>query len=119
MQFIYAMLIGGIICAFTQCLSELKIPFPLIAILLMTAGGGLLTYLGIYDKIGALGVGGAAVTAMGCGNGAYSSGLAILSGNIVPLILVGLLNIALVAMGAACGGYLLKKYPEKYQKSAK
>ena len=41
MAFVYAFLIAGCICALTQCLSSLKVPFPLVAILLMVLGGGL------------------------------------------------------------------------------
>ena len=39
MAFVYAFLISGCICALTQCLSSLKVPFPLVAILLMVLGG--------------------------------------------------------------------------------
>ena len=49
MAFVYAFLIAGCICALTQCLSNLKVSFPLVAILLMVLGGGLCTKLGFFD----------------------------------------------------------------------
>lgn len=117
MSFLYAFLIAGAICALTQLLSETKAPFPLIAIALMTLGGGLLTKFGIIDALNALGAGGLAVTALGCGNGAYNAGIALkMSGNVMPLILTLLLNVILVAMGALCGSKLLEKFPECFEK---
>ena len=111
MAFIYAMLIGGAICAITQLMTEIKIPFPIVAILLITVGGGFLTKIGVIDFLNELGAGGASVTALGCGNGAYGAGVALMNtGQAVPLILVALLNVVLVAMGAACGNGLLKRF---------
>ena len=77
MAFVYAFLIAGCICALTQCLSSLKVPFPLVAILLMVLGGGLCTKLGFFDWLNALSAAGLAVTAVGCGNGAYNAGVAL------------------------------------------
>ena len=51
---VYAFLIAGCICALTQCLSNLKVSFPLVAILLMVLGGGLCTKLGFFDWLNAL-----------------------------------------------------------------
>ena len=65
MAFVYAFLIAGCICALTQCLSSLKVPFPLVAILLMVLGGGLCTKLGFFDWLNALSAAGPAVTAVG------------------------------------------------------
>ena len=103
MAFIYAILIGGAICAVTQALSELKIPFPLIAII-MTSMGGILSIFGVIDLLNGLAAGGAGVTALGCGSGAFTAGQTLaLAGVPIPLIICVLLNVALVAMGAACG----------------
>ena len=115
MTLIYAFLIAGAICALTQLLADLKIPFPLVALLLMAIGGGICTKLGIYDFLSSFSVGGPAVTALGCGNGAFSAGVALITaGNPMPLILTVLLNLILVGMGAACGSILLKKFPEMF-----
>lgn len=103
MEYIYAFVIGGVICMITQFLSELKIPFSVVAIIMMLSGA-VLTPLGIMDKLSYLGAGGAAVTAMGCGNGAYGAGAALAATqNAVPLVVCLLLNIALIGMGAICG----------------
>ena len=113
MQLVWAAVIGGAICALTQLMTELKINFALTAILLMTVGGGIFTKLGIIDFLNTLGAGGASVTALGCGNGAYSAGAVVAAGGGVKIfILVLLLNIILVAMGALCGGAVSKKFPD-------
>lgn len=77
MAFVYAFLIAGCICALTQCLSNLKVSFSLVAILLMVLGGGLCTKLGFFDWLNALSAAGLTVTAVGCGNGAYNAGVAL------------------------------------------
>lgn len=112
MAFVYAIVIGGAICALTQLLTELKCPFPLTALIMMVLGGGLLTYTGTLNWLLSLGAGGVAATAVGCGNGAYSAGTQILTGSAAPLILCAALNIILVLLGALAGGRLLKKHPE-------
>lgn len=112
MQLVWAAVIGGAICALTQLLTEIKVNFALTAILLMAVGGGVFTKLGIIDFLNTLGAGGASVTALGCGNGAYSSGAVLAAGGgAVIFVMVLLLNIVLVAMGAACGGAVLKRFP--------
>lgn len=111
LAFLGAMLIGGCICMIAQILSECKVPFPVTAILLV-AMGGLLTPLGVIDRLALMGAGGAAVTAVGCGNGAYGAGAALAGGTVITFILVAALNIILVLLGAAAGGVLLKKHPE-------
>ena len=114
MIFIYAMLIGGMICGFTQLLSELKVPFPVTVLSLIILGGGLGTKLGFIDFFNRLGPGGASVTALGCGNGAYNAAMALIQNQTaLPLILGASLNIVLVAVGAACGKKLLEKFPEQ------
>lgn len=113
MSFVYAFLIGGVICALAQVFSELKVPFPLTAILFMGIGGGLLTRLGLVDVLNALGTGGVSATAVGCGNGAYNAGAALAAvGNPAPLILTALLNIVIVAMGAISGLAIYRKFPQ-------
>ncbi|MCC9294429.1 SpoVA/SpoVAEb family sporulation membrane protein [Clostridium sp. WLY-B-L2] len=120
MAFLYAFLIGGLICALTQFLTEIKISFPLVAILLIAIGGGVLTKLGVIDFLNSLGAGGVSVTALGCGNAAYSAGATLVkTGSVTPLILVGLLNIILIALGAACGSTLFKKFSEAIPASDK
>lgn len=115
MVFIYAFLIAGCICALPQLLASLKIPFPLAALLLMVLGGGVCTKLGVFDRIAGFSQGGLAVTAMGCGNGAYNAGVALaIAKTAVPLALTAALNIVLVAMGAACGSLLRKRFPEAF-----
>ena len=114
MEILYSFLIGGIICLIAQVMTEIKIPFPVVAIILMAAGGGLLTKLGIFDWLCSLGAGGVNVTAMGAGNGAYAAGTVISQGVVLPLILGAGLNCILIAMGAACGEYILKKFPELF-----
>ena len=117
MVFVYAFLIAGCICALTQLLSSLKIPFPLVALLLMVIGGGICTRLGFFDALNALSAGGPAVTAMGCGNGAYNAGAVLANTGITtPLILTVALNVALVAMGAVCGPLLRKRFPDIFRK---
>lgn len=111
MVFIYSMLIGGAICAVTQILSEIKIPFPVVAVI-MVALGGVLTPVGLLDILNGLGLGGVSVTAVGCGNAAYSAGAAIASGNGMPLVIVTLLLVVIVALGAASGGALRRKDSE-------
>lgn len=106
MEYIYAFIIGGVICGITQLLSE-KISFPMVAIIMMVVGGGIFTKIGIMDKLNALGAGGAAVTALGCGNGAYSAGVVLgTTGNILSLVLIAVVNVALVLGGALCGAVL-------------
>lgn len=112
MVFIYAMLIGGAICALTQLLSEIKVPFSVTVLSLIILGGGLGTKLGLIDFFNSLGPGGASVTALGCGNGAYGAALA-LNQTPIPLILGVLLNVGLVAGGAACGKKLSEKFPDQ------
>ena len=117
MVFVYAFLIAGAICALTQLLSSLKIPFPLVAIILMVIGGGVCTKLGFFDILNSLSAGGPAVTAMGCGNGAYNSGAVLASSGVAtPLLLTVALNVALVAMGALCGPMLRKRFPDAFRK---
>lgn len=112
MIYIYAFLIAGFICALTQLLADLKIPFPLVALFLMVTGGGICTKLGIFGWVDGLSSGGPAVTAVGCGNGAYNAGVALAAaGTVTPLLLTAALNIILVAMGAACGSLLRKRFP--------
>ncbi|MCC8128024.1 MAG: hypothetical protein LIO92_11625 [Clostridiales bacterium] len=108
MAFVWAALIGGCTCAAAQILVECKIPFPFIAIL-FTSLGGILTGIGPVSLLQSLGAAGISVTAMGCGNGAYSAGVELASGNIAPLIPVFGLNVLLVAMGALCGCVIAKK----------
>ena len=113
MAFVYAFLIAGCICALTQCLSSLKVPFPLVAILLMVLGGGLCTKLGFFDWLNALSAAGLAVTAVGCGNGAYNAGVALAAvGTAQPLLLTAALNVILVGLGAgvvsACTNIAMK-----------
>lgn len=113
MAFVYAFLISGCICALTQCLSSLKVPFPLVAILLMVLGGGLCTKLGFLDWLNALSAAGLAVTAVGCGNGAYNAGVALAAvGTAQPLLLTAALNVILVGLGAgvvsACTNIAMK-----------
>lgn len=111
MSFVYAMLIGGVICAVTQALSEIKLPFPAIAVVMMTLGG-ILTKTGLMVKLNEVAAGGAGVTAVGCGNGAYTAGQVLaLSGVPIPLIICILVNVILVSLGALCGSSLLKKFP--------
>ena len=111
MPFVYAILIGGAICGITQAFSEIKLPFPVTAIIMMTLGG-VLTATGTMDVLNAIASGGVGVTAVGFGNGAYSGGQVLaLAGVPAPLIICILLSVILVAMGAACGGTLLKKFP--------
>lgn len=112
MVFLYAILIGGVICAVTQLLVEVKLPFPIVAVLLMAVGGGVLSYTGTLDWLMSLGAGGVAVTALGCGNGAYAGGVALLQGNLAPTLMVAGVCIVLVFLGALAGGWLLKKHPE-------
>ena len=115
MVFVYAFLIAGCVCALTQILAGLKIPFPLVALILMVLGGGACTKLGMFDWISGFSAGGLAVTAMGCGNGAYSAGVALAAAKtVVPLVLTAALNSVLVAMGAACGSLLRKRFPEVF-----
>ena len=117
MSFVYAFFVGGVICALGQVLSELKVPFPVIAIGFMGIGGGLLTKFGLIDVLNVLGTGGVSATAVGCGNGAYNAGVALAAaGNPVPLVMTALLNIAIVAMGAFCGLVLYKKFPQIFEK---
>ena len=47
MSFLYAMIFGGVICALTQLLAEFKLPFPAIAVIMMTLGGGILGFGGM------------------------------------------------------------------------
>ena len=113
MAFVYAFLISGCICALTQCLSSLKVPFPLVAILLMVLGGGLCTKLGFFDWLNALSAAGLAITAVGCGNGAYNAGVALAAvGTAQPLLLTAALNVILVGLGAgvvsACTNIAMK-----------
>ena len=112
MAFVYAFLIAGCICALTQCLSNLKVSFSLVAILLMVLGGGLCTKLGFFDWLNALSAAGPAVTAVGCGNGAYNAGAALAAaGTAQPLLLTAALNVILVVLGAGCGDWLHKRFP--------
>ncbi len=108
MSLIWAAIIGGVICATAQILAELKVPFPVIAII-YTSLGGLLTLLGVVPALQALGSAGISVTAMGCGNGAYNSAIEMMSGNVVAILLVLALNVALVLGGALCGCALAKR----------
>lgn len=114
MEIIFSFLIGGSICLITQLLTEIKIPFPAVAVIMMSAGGGLLTKIGVFGWLNEMGAGGVNVTAMGAGNGAYAAGTVISQGIFTPLILGAGLNGILIAMGAACGGILLKKFPEYF-----
>ena len=116
MAILYSFLIGGAICLVAQLLTEIKIPFPVVAIILMVVGGGVLAKIGVFDWLCALGAGGVNVTAMGAGNGAYTAGTIISSGVWLPLVLGAGLNIILIMMGAACGGTLFKKFPEIFAK---
>ena len=112
-QIIYSSIIGGLISALTQFLTELKLNFAFVAILSMALGGGLLTRLGVIDWLNILGPGGLTVMALGSGNAAYAGGVALRTGTAIPLITVTLLLIILVGMGAICGGYLAKHYAEQ------
>lgn len=109
MQLVWAAVICGAICSFTQLLSETKLAFPLVAIIMMVIGGGLLTYTGFIKTLCSLGIGGVTATALGCGNGAYEAGALAAGGVMVPLALCAALNVILVAMGAFAGAFLLKK----------
>lgn len=110
MQFVWAAVICGVICMTAQLMTEAKIPFPAAAIILIVAGGGLLTKAGVIDRINALTGAGATVTAVGCGNGAYSTGFLAATNVWKPFILTVLLDCILVLMGALCGLILLKKF---------
>ena len=117
MSFVYAFLIAGCVCALTQLLASLKMKFSLVALLLMVLGGGLCTKLGLVDWLNGLSGGGLGVTAVGCGNGAFTAGVALANtGAITPLLLTAALNIILVAMGAACGRLLRKRFPKVFAK---
>lgn len=109
MQFVWAVIIGGAISATAQLLSETKAPFPIIAVIMIAFGGGLLTYFGFMKTFGRLGVGGASMTAVACGSSAYEAGTVILSGVAAPLIIGVALNIILVAMGAFAGVFMLDR----------
>lgn len=109
MQFVWSVAICGTICALTQLLSETKLPFPLVAIILMVVCGGLLTYTGFMKTLCNLGLGGVSVTALGCGNGAYEAGVLLLKGVAEPLIVCFLLNVVLVMMGAFAGVFMLRR----------
>ena len=103
----------GTAAALTQCLSNLKVSFPLVAILLMVLGGGLCTKLGFFDWLNALSAAGLAITAVGCGNGAYNAGVALAAvGTAQPLLLTAALNVILVGLGAgvvsACTNIAMK-----------
>ncbi|MBQ6621849.1 MAG: hypothetical protein IJH75_03355 [Mogibacterium sp.] len=113
MVFLYAMLFGGVICAVTQLLAEFKLPFPAIAVIMMVVGGGLLTKAGLVVWMNAVGAGGPSVTAVGCGNGAYTAGAAAAAGVGAPLIICALINIILIALGAFCGIRMAAKMPDK------
>lgn len=108
MSFIWAMIFGGVICGAVQLLTDLKVPFPLTAILMILAGG-ILTPAGVMNWVLAAGAGGPNVTAVGCGNGAYSAGAAASAGILAPLVISVILNVTLIAMGAACGLIMSKK----------
>ena len=112
LQFLCAAAFGGIICAITQILACLKIPFPVIAIIMMAVFGGVFTWIGFIPTLNQWGAGGICATAVGCGNGAYMGGaLLALAGVPVPLIIAILLNVILVFMGALAGGAMMKKMP--------
>lgn len=108
MTYLYAVLIGGSICALVQLLFELKLSFPVIAFAFVVLGG-VLTPTGVMDILSALSAGGPNVTAVGCGNGACSAGTALVNGSLLPLILAAGLNIILALMGALCGSALVKE----------
>ena len=117
MSFVYAFLIAGCVCALTQLLASLKMKFSLVALLLMVQGGGLCTKPGLVDWLNGLSGGGLGVTAVGCGNGAFTAGVALANtGAIIPLLLTAALNIILVAMGAACGRLLRKRFSKVFGK---
>lgn len=115
MQFVYSMIIAALISSITQFLVEIKINFALVAILSMSLGGGVLTRFGFIDYLNTLGAGGLSVMALGSGNAGYASGVAIKNGDFSTFFIVLALLVILVGMGALCGGYILKHYPDRIQ----
>ncbi len=113
MQFLWAFVVCGLLCAFAQLLTEAKVPFPIVAMALIAIGGGLLTRFGVLDTLNTLTGAGATVTAVGCGNGAYGTGILAAAGIWVPFLITVLLNCVLVAMGSLCGLALAGKNPDK------
>ena len=66
-----------------------------------------------FDCLNALSAAGLAVTAVGCGNGAYNAGVALAAvGTAQPLLLTAALNVILVGLGAgvvsACTNIAMK-----------
>ena len=116
MQFFWAFVICGSICAFAQFLTGIKVPFPIAAITLIVIGGGLMTKLGLLDILNTLTGAGAAVTAVGCGNGAYSTGMLAAVGVWIPFLLTALLDFILVLMGSVCGLFLPSHIQEEISK---
>ena len=113
MNYIYAMLLCGIICVITQLFAETKVNFGVVAIFMISVFGGLFTKLGIIDWACGLGAGGVNVTALGCGNGAYGSGAMLgLGMGAKVLILAAAVNALVVLMGTIAGVLFEKLHSE-------
>ena len=85
----------------------------------MVLGGGVCTKLDVFDWLSSFSAGGLAVTAMGCGSGAYNAGVALATaGTAAPLALTAALNVVLVAMGAACGSLLRRRFTKIFDVKA-
>ena len=112
LQFVASAVFGGLTCAITQILSNLKIPFPIVAEIIVVGFGGFLTWAGLIPTLQQWGAGGVNSTGIGCGNGAYI-GAAIFSstGVPIPLIIAISVNVIIIFIGALAGGSMMKKMP--------
>ena len=118
MAFVWAFLIGGVICAIGQLFKECRIPNP-IALVIFIILGGVLTPIGLMGFLSSLGAGGVCLFACGFGNAAYNTGAALAAGSPAGIIMVALLLVILIALGAACGVKKKLKPPEMDEKEQK
>jgi hypothetical protein len=102
MSFVFAFLIGGVICALGQIFAELKIPAP-VSLAAFIAIGGILTPLNVMGFLLSLGAGGVSVMACGLGNAGFDTGALLALGNPAPLATVLALLVVLIGLGSLCG----------------
>lgn len=103
MEFLFAFLMGGLICALAQIFTMLSKLTPPVVLVIFLVAGGFLSALGVADCLSAWGSTGFTAMIVGCGQAVYNTTLVLMQGNPVPFWTVMGVYAFLVIAGAGAG----------------
>lgn len=111
MEFLWAFLIGGLICLVAQVVYKLKPkPIPILTVALCL--GGLLSALGVMGALSSVGGAGVGVMILSCGDAIVGTFIGLMAGDASGfIILAALILVACLVMGLGGGaiGYVIDK----------